>query len=152
MSYIQETLTRDSMVDTMRMANRGDTKCKRYVNKNIDITTLGAYILKWFKDKHFTTHVLTHNDKIVIQGSKRGYLRAVTASNRCLTVLIEGDSNDFKITLTTGKWIENAASWGVGTILTGGASVGLVGIAFCWTFKLKVELHKFIEDTIKLIG
>lgn len=152
MSYTSETLLKDSMVDTTKMANRADVKHQRYVDKNIDILTLNAHVLKWFRDRKFKTHIMVNGDKTLIQGEKKGWARTVTACNRSLNVLIEGTTSDFTVKVGSGKWTINTTSVVIGTFLTGGASVGLTGLACAWTFKLKVELHRFINDTIEFMA
>jgi len=45
----------------------------------------------------------------VIQAKKENILRDIITAERCFTITITGESNDFMVKIGIGKWIQNIA-------------------------------------------
>lgn len=124
-----------------------------YAEKNSDLDALTATIGKWFKDRKFAIQMLKNSDegKWLIQARKKGVWRACTASARELAIIIEGEPNDFKISLAPSKWINNLASLTVLSLLSLGVLLPFCGIATAWIIKIRSDLKEFIDLRIDFV-
>lgn len=124
---------------------------QHYEGKNVNLKTFSNGIEKWFKERNFATQSMQAENKWLVQARKQGVWRTVSASARAFSIFIEGTPNDFSVKIGTGKWINNATSLAVITILSGTVLLPFCGIATAWSKKIKSDLKAFIDLTIDFV-
>lgn len=126
-------------------------KKMNFKDQNTNLNCFANQIQKWFSCRKFTAGILKTDGKWLVQAKKEGIWRSCTASARAFRVLIEGTPNDFTITTSTGKWINNTASLAIVTVLTGAILLPFVGIAALWTKKIEKDVIDFINTTVDFV-
>ena len=92
-------------------------KVLHFTGKNKDLTQLSQQIVNGLNSEGYKTQVATTPAGTVIQAKKAGVLRDVITADRCFTIMISGQPNDFTIHVGIGRWIEDIAIAAVETLL-----------------------------------
>ena len=146
----------EAVANTMKThtgwAKRAEPVLLHYEKKNVNLTALVTNIEKWFKERNFTTQTLQAQSKWLIQGTKQGIWRSITASARAYSIRIDGSPDDFKIEIGVGKWINNTTSLAIITILSGTLLLPFCGAAALWSKKISRDLKNYIELTIDFVA
>ena len=111
-------------------------KGSNWYNKNIDLEKLTHKIADWFYADGFPeVRKEISNDKTqyLVQARKGGVLRTLTSTRKALTVVIEGNPDNFHIKVGSGEWGKGVA---MAVVLTG--AIGIVGLGFNVAFREKV--------------
>ena len=84
----------------------------RFQGKNKDLSQLSQQISAYFQNDGYKIQsaILTAPSAgFVIQAKKENILRDIITAERCFTITITGESNDFMVKIGIGKWIQNIA-------------------------------------------
>ena len=81
----------------------------RFQGKNKDLSQLAQQISDSLKSDGYKMQSTTGPSGPVIQAQKAGILRDIITADRCFTITLSGQPNDFTITIGIGKWIQNIA-------------------------------------------
>ena len=81
----------------------------RFQGKNKDLGQLAQQISDSLKSDGYKVQSTTGPSGPVIQAQKAGILRDIITADRCFTITLAGQPNDFTITIGIGKWIQNIA-------------------------------------------
>jgi len=92
-------------------------KVLRYQNKNQNLNELAQNISQLLQSEKFRVQSGSTPKGFIIQAQKGGFLRDLIDAERALTILIEGDPNDFTIKVGIGKFIQNLAVMAAEAIL-----------------------------------
>ncbi|MCL4334288.1 MAG: hypothetical protein M1290_07670 [Candidatus Thermoplasmatota archaeon] len=92
-------------------------KTLRYQNKNADLNYVTQQIVQQLQNEKYTVQSKQLPDGSVIQARKAGILRDIITADRAFTIKIEGNPNDFKVTIGIGKFIQNLAVMAVEALL-----------------------------------
>ncbi len=93
------------------------TKVLRYQNKNQNLNELAQNISQLLQSEKFRVQSGSTPKGFIIQAQKGGFLSDLIDAERALTILIEGDPNDFTIKVGIGKFIQNLAVMAAEAIL-----------------------------------
>ena len=84
----------------------------RFQGKNKDLSQLSQQISAYLQNDGYKIQsaILTAPSAgFVIQAKKENILRDIITAERCFTITITGESNDFTVKIGIGKWIQNIA-------------------------------------------
>jgi hypothetical protein len=84
----------------------------RFQGKNKDLSQLSQQISGYLQKDGYKTQSSTltaPSTGLVIQAKKENILRDIITAERCFTITITGESNDFTVKIGIGKWIQNIA-------------------------------------------
>lgn len=99
----------------------------RYSSLNVDLEKLATEIQVYLKDKNFEAEYFRDPNEpptwFYIQATKSTKLRTIANMYRSLEIRIEGEPNNFDVSLTTGHW-KGVASMPISPVITGHAAVG----------------------------
>jgi hypothetical protein len=119
-----------------------------YRGKNCDLDTLFKECEDWFTQRKYQTQTDVNKGTWLLQARQADAWRAAVGASRAFNVLIQGEPNDFSVTLTTGEWATNLAAGGVAAVLTGGATLLISGVTIGWSKKIEGDISAFIEQRI----
>ena len=122
---------------------------KNYRDLNCDLDALLKDIKAWFDNQGYETQTSQTDDSRFLQAAKTKTWRKVVGASRAFNVLIQGESNNFSVDLSTGEWASNLAAGGVAALLTGGATLLISGATASWSKKIEVDLWNFIEGLVR---
>ncbi|MGA3405373.1 MAG: hypothetical protein ABSD49_06570 [Candidatus Bathyarchaeia archaeon] len=84
----------------------------------------------------------------VIQAQKAGILRDIITADRCFTITISGQPNDFAVHIGIGKMLRNLAVAGVEAILLSTLFVAVDVPEMLWTVHVENEIVKKITQLV----
>ena len=84
----------------------------------------------------------------VIQAQKAGILRDIITADRCFTITVAGQPNDFTIHIGIGKWIQNIAVAAVETLLLSVLFLAVDVPEMVWTIHVEGELAKKLTELV----
>src|ERR1700730_15130827 len=83
-------------------------KVQQFQGKGTNLNQLQGKIESYLKSEGFTVQTSPPSPHgTVIQAKKGGFLSAVIAADRALTILVSGDSDNFTVRIGIGKWLEH---------------------------------------------
>ncbi len=93
-------------------------KVRHYEGKNTDLNSLKDKIQQYLEGDGFKLQLSPPSEHgTVIQARKGGFLSAVIAADRALSILIDGESNNFTVRVGIGKWLEHLGVTAVEALL-----------------------------------
>ncbi len=81
-------------------------KTTRYANRNISPVKLSEWIIEYLKQDGYETQKAEGYLEFIIQARKESILQDLTMVDRCLTILILGQPDDFTIRIGIGRWFQ----------------------------------------------
>ncbi|MFQ4146323.1 SHOCT domain-containing protein [Chlorogloeopsis sp. ULAP02] len=121
---------------------------KTYHNKNRDLDALFRDIETWFTEQGYQTQTNRTDGAWFLQAAKTEMWRKAVGASRAFNVLIQGQTNDFSVELSTGEWASNLAAGGIAAVLTGGATLLISGFTAGWSKKIESDLWNFIDQKV----
>ena len=92
-------------------------KVMHFQGKNKDLSQLSQQVVQYMQSDGYKVQSTTAPLGFVIQAQKAGILRDIITAERCFTIAISGQPNDFTVHIGIGKWIQNLAVVAVESIL-----------------------------------
>ena len=84
----------------------------------------------------------------IIQAQKAGILRDIVAADRCFTLMVSGQSNDFTVHIGIGKWIQNLGVAAAETLLLSVLFLAVDVPEMLWTTHVEGQLAKQIQTIV----
>jgi len=123
-------------------------KVMRFQGKNKDLSQLAQQISGRLQSEGYKTQLATPPMGIVLQAQKAGILRDIIAADRCFTILIAGDPNDFTVHIGIGKWIQNLGVAAVETLLLSWLFIAVDVPEMLWTTHVEGGIAKEITQIV----
>jgi len=123
-------------------------KVLHFTGKNKDLSQLSQQIVNQLNSEGYKTQMTTPPVGIVIQAKKAGILRDIITADRCFTIMITGQPNDFSIHVGIGRWIENIAIAAVETILITWLFLAIDVPEMLWTEEVEKTIIKEITQIV----
>ena len=124
-------------------------KVQHFENKNTDLATLQAKIEDYLKNDGFQVQSSAPSPHgTLIQAKKGGFLSEVIAADRALTILIDGEPNNFTVRLGVGKWLEHLGVTAVETLLLSTLFLLVDVPEMAWNLHIENKLAKQIESFV----
>ncbi len=121
-------------------------KVQHYENKNTDLAALQGKIEDYLKNDGFDVQSSAPSPHgTVIQAKKGGFLSAVIAADRAMTILIDGEPNNFTVRIGIGKWLEHLGVAAVETLLLSSLFILVDVPEMAWNLHIENQIAKQIE-------
>lgn len=121
----------------------------RYTNKNVDLDRLSQQVVDYLNSEKFGTQKVKSASGTVIEARKENLLRDLITADRCITILIQGQPNDFKVTVGIGRWIQNLSVAAVEAALTAGLFLIVDIPQMLWNHHIRDEIVQAINQMIE---
>ena len=124
-------------------------KVRHYEGKNTDLNSLKEKIQQYLEGDGFKVQLSPPSEHgTVIQARKGGFLSAVIAADRALSILIDGESNNLTVRVGIGKWLEHLGVTAVEALLISEIFL-LVDIPeMLWNVHVENKLVKEIDSIV----
>ncbi len=121
-------------------------KVLHYENKNADLAALQGKIEEYLKGDGFQVQSSAPSPHgTVLQAKKGGFLSAVIAADRAMTILIDGEPNNFTVRIGIGKWLEHLGVAAVETLLLSSLFILVDVPEMAWNLHVENQIAKQIE-------
>jgi hypothetical protein len=124
-------------------------KVMHFQGKNKDLTLLSQQIVQYMQSDGYKVQSTTAPLGLVIQAQKAGILRDIITADRCFTITISGQPNDFAVHIGIGKWIQNLAVAAAETILLTWLFLAVDVPEMLWTRHVEGEI---VEKITEIVG
>ena len=123
-------------------------KAMRFQGKNKDLNQLSQQIVQYMQNDGYKIQTTTAPLGFVIQAQKAGILRDIITADRCFTISISGQPNDFAVHIGIGKWIQNLAVAAVEALLLSVLFLAIDVPEMLWTRHIENEVAKKITEMV----
>jgi hypothetical protein len=124
-------------------------KQEQFQGKGTDLSALQAHIEEYLKSDGFTVQTSAPSaEGVVIQAKKGGFLRAVVAADRAMTVTIAGSPADFTVRIGIGKWLEHLGTAAIETLLISELFLVVDVADSAWNIEIEDKLVKNIKSFV----
>jgi len=124
-------------------------KVERFQGKGTDLSALQSHIEQYMKTDGFTVQTSPSSAQgVVMQAKKGGFLRAVIAADRALTIMISGSPEDFTVHIGIGKWLEHLGVAAVETLLISDLFLVVDVAETAWNLEIEDKLVKDIKSFV----
>jgi hypothetical protein len=123
-------------------------KVMRFQNKNKDLAKLSEQITQQLQTDGYKVQSRPAPLGQVIQAQKAGILRDIIAADRCFTITISGQPNDFTVHIGIGKWIQNLAVAAVETLLLSVLFLAVDVPEMLWTTHVERQIADKITQIV----
>jgi hypothetical protein len=123
-------------------------KVLRFQGKNKDLSQLSQQIVQSLQNDGYKVQSTTAPLGFVIQAQKAGILRDIITADRCFTITISGQPNDFAVHIGIGKMLRNLAVAGVEAILLSTLFLAVDVPEMLWTVHVENEIVKKITQLV----
>ncbi len=120
----------------------------RYQNKEMNLSELAQNISQFLQSDNFRVQSRDIPSGFIIQARKGGILNDLIDAERALTIVIEGDSNDFTIKVGIAKFIQNLAVMAAETILLSALFLVVDVPEMLWTEHIEKGVIKNIQGMV----
>ena len=84
----------------------------------------------------------------IIQAQKAGIMRDLIAADRCFTLVVSGQPNDFTVHIGIGKWVQNIGVAAVEALLLSFLFLAVDVPEMLWTTHVEGKLVKDIQSIV----
>ena len=123
-------------------------KVMHFQGKNRDLSQLSQQIVQFMQSGGYKVQSTTAPLGFVIQAQKAGILRDIITADRCFTITISGQPNDFAVHIGIGKWIQNLAVAAAETILLTWLFLAVDVPEMLWTRHVEGEIANKITEMV----
>ena len=121
-----------------------------FVGKDTNLDKLEDLVEEFFREEGFKLQSSKHPNGYLIQAKKGGIFRTLLASDRAYTIIIEGNSSNFKMKVGVGEWLKDLGIAAMESFfLTPLLAFVEVPEAF-WSYEIEHHLWHYIETQIDL--
>ena len=121
-------------------------KVLHFQGKNKDLNQFAQQIVQYLQNDGYKVQSTNPPLGTVIQAQKAGILRDIITADRCFTITVSGQPNDFSVHIGIGKWIQNLAVAAVETVLLSWLFLAVDVPEMLWTRHVEGELAKKITE------
>ncbi|MGC2191931.1 MAG: hypothetical protein WA751_06330 [Candidatus Dormiibacterota bacterium] len=124
-------------------------KTQHFEGKHTDLAQLQGQIEDYLKSDGFKTQTSPPSPSgTVIQAKKGGFLSDVIDANRALTILIDGQPDDFTVRTGIGKWLEHLAVAAVETLVLSELFLVVDVGEMAWNVEIENKLAKKVAELV----
>ncbi len=124
-------------------------RVRHYQGKNVDLNNLKGKIEDYLKSSGFKVQSSvpsTHGT--VIQAQKGGFLRSIVTADRALTILIDGQPNNFTVRVGIGRWLQHLGITAVEALLVSELFLFVDVPETLWNLEIENEIIKKIDSFV----
>ena len=123
-------------------------KVLHFQGKNKDLTQLSQSIVQQLQSDGYKVQSTTAPLGQVIQAQKAGILRDIITADRCFTITLSGQPNDFTVHIGIGKWIQNLAVAAAEALLLSVLFLAVDVPEMLWTRHVEGEIANKITQLV----
>jgi hypothetical protein len=123
-------------------------KILRFQNKAKDPAQVAQQIEQQLKADGYKTQSTSAPLGTIIQAQKAGIMRDIFAADRCFTLMVSGQPNDFTVHIGIGRWIQNIGVTAVETLLLSVLFLAVDVPEMFWTTHVEGQLAKQIQTIV----
>jgi len=120
----------------------------RFQGKNKDLAQLAQQITESLQTDGYKVQSTTGPSGPVIQAQKAGILRDIITADRCFTIALTGQPNDFTVTIGIGKWVQNIAVAAAEALLLSALFLAVDVPEMLWTVHVENAIAKKISAMV----
>lgn len=124
-------------------------KVVRYQNLDWNLNDLAGKISAQLTTDGYKTQQKDSPMGTFIQAQKAGILRDIITADRCFTILISGQPNDFTIHVGIGRWVQNIAVAAVEALFISWLFLAVDIPEMAWTTEVEKQIVKEIDLIVK---
>ena len=139
-----------SSASTIAVSSMVTEKVMQFQGKNKDLSQLSQQIAQNLQNEGYKVQSTSSVSPpgFVIQAQKAGILRDIITADRCFTIAISGQPNDFTVKIGIGKWVQNIAVAAAEAILLSALFLVVDVPEMLWTVHVENAIAKKITETI----
>jgi hypothetical protein len=123
-------------------------KVLHFENKNKDPAQVAQQIESQLKSDGYKTQSTVAPLGNIIQAQKAGILRDLVAADRCFTIVVSGQPNDFTVHIGIGRWVQNLAVTAVETLLLSFLFLAVDVPEMLWTTHVEKGLAEQVKQIV----
>lgn len=124
-------------------------KVLHFENKQVDLSGLVDKTEEYLKSDRFQTQKSPPSEHgTILQAKKGGWLSAVIAADRALTISVSGSADDCVVRIGIGKWEEHLAVTAAETLLLSVLFLPVDVAEAAWNFEIEDKIAKQIESLV----
>jgi len=124
-------------------------KQEHFQDKGTDLSALQSHIEEYLKKDGFTVQTSAPSEQgVVIQARKGGWMAAVIAADRAMTITITGSPADFTVHIGIGKWLEHLGVAAIETLLIADLFLVVDVAESAWNIEIEDKLVKDIKSFV----
>ena len=124
-------------------------KVSHYQNKNTDLASLKSKIEEYLTSEKFKIQSSVPSPHgIVIQAHKGGWLSSIITADRALTIMLDGEPNDFTVRVGVGRWLKHLGITAAEALLLTDLFLFVDIPETLWNFEIENKIAKEINSFI----
>lgn len=123
-------------------------KTTRYQGKNKNLNELSQQIAQQLQNEGYKVQSKQLPTGNVVQAQKAGILRDIITADRAFTIMIEGQPDDFTVTVGIGKFVQNLAVAAVEALLLSELFLVVDVPEMLWTEHVEKGIVKEINTVV----
>ncbi|HXW94987.1 MAG TPA: hypothetical protein VEJ19_04710 [Nitrososphaerales archaeon] len=123
-------------------------KILHFQNKGKDPSQVAQQIEQQLQSEGYKTQSKTAPLGNIIQAQKAGILRDIITADRCFTIVVSGQPNDFTVHIGIGKWVQNLAVAAVEVLLLSVLFLAVDVPEVLWTRHVEGQIVKEIQTIV----
>ncbi|MGA2286686.1 MAG: hypothetical protein ABSG55_10510 [Dehalococcoidia bacterium] len=125
---------------------------KHYEGKNVDLEALKNKIVEYLQQEGFQVQSSPASPHgTVVQAKKGNWLTAIIAADRALTVLLDGEPNNFLVRIGIGKWLEHLGVTAIESLLITPLFMIVDVPETLWNFEIEGKISKQIDTLVNQV-
>jgi hypothetical protein len=124
-------------------------RVQHYQGKNTDLAALNRKIEDYLKVEGFKTQSsapIAHG--VVIQAQKGGFLKSIISADRALTILIDGEANNFTVRVGIGRWLRHLGVMVVDALVISELFLSVDVPETLWNLEVENKIVKQINSLV----
>jgi len=124
-------------------------KIQHFQDKHTDLGQLQGQIEDYLKSEEFKVQTSPPSPHgTVIQAKKGGFLSGIIDADRALTILIDGEPDNFTVRTGIGKWLEHLGVAAVETLLLSELFLVVDVAEMAWNVEIEDKLAKKVASLV----
>jgi hypothetical protein len=124
-------------------------KVRHYEGKNTDLQALKAKVEDYLKSEGFKTQSsLPSPHGILVQAKKGGFLSSIISADRALTILVDGEPNNFTARVGIGRWLKHLGITAVEALMLSELFLLVDVPEMMWNLEIENKIVKKIDSLV----
>lgn len=124
-------------------------KVQHFEGKQTDLEGLEGKIEEYLTSEGFKVQKSSPSPHgIVIQAKKGGFLSGIIDATRALTILVDGEPNNFTVRTGVGKWLEHLGIAAVETLMLSELFLVVDVAEMAWNVEIEEKLAKKVAALV----
>jgi hypothetical protein len=122
---------------------------RHYQNKNTDLAGLKSKIEDYLKKDGFKVQSsMPSPHGTVIQAQKGGWISSIITSDRALTIMVDGEPNNFTVRVGIGRWLKHLGITAAEVLLLTDLFLLVDVPETLWNFEIENKIAKKIDSFV----